>query len=355
MAASFGSQFDPVSVTTFAIGMALAVILLVPRDGGAGRERRLLATALGVFYVGALLSTSSMDAGSRIGPGATLLAAWLVLAGVRHVARPIAPARHARERLVLVVGLGIGIVVALLDSTAARLLSALVLGCAAIAVGKQRAGGTSGPMLVVVLTASALALVLPVAWPGAIAVLARQVLPAWVAIVLLVWITAHQLSLLARAAAMDSLTGLPNRQTFALTLERLIADRQRRGDGVRAVIAVLDLDGFKQVNDRDGHAAGDRALTAAGAELASALRAGDLVARIGGDEFAMLLPHADRAGAEIALARLAGALGAVSPPLTATIGATELGCDDDGAAVLARADSALLDGKAARDGAIRFA
>ncbi len=93
---------------------------------------------------------------------------------------------------------------------------------------------------------------------------------------------------LQRLAFEDSLTGLPNRAYF----EQRIADVL--GDGGTAVVAFLDLDDFKQVNDSLGHAAGDRLLSICGERLRNALRAGDTVARLGGDEFAVLAAGRER-------------------------------------------------------------
>ena len=87
---------------------------------------------------------------------------------------------------------------------------------------------------------------------------------------------------LRRLAFHDSLTGLPNRSLF----ERRIAETLKLG--VPAVVAFLDLDDFKRVNDSLGHAAGDRLLEIAGDRLRRALRDDDTVARLGGDEFAIL-------------------------------------------------------------------
>jgi diguanylate cyclase (GGDEF)-like protein len=87
---------------------------------------------------------------------------------------------------------------------------------------------------------------------------------------------------LRRLAFEDSLTGLPNRPLF----EQRIASTLQTGEP--AVVAFLDLDDFKQVNDSLGHAAGDRLLEICGQRLRNALRAGDTVARLGGDEFAIL-------------------------------------------------------------------
>jgi diguanylate cyclase (GGDEF)-like protein len=87
---------------------------------------------------------------------------------------------------------------------------------------------------------------------------------------------------LRRLAFEDSLTGLPNRPLF----EQRIASTLE--SGANAVVAFLDLDEFKQVNDSLGHAAGDRLLEICGERLRNALRSGDIVARLGGDEFAIL-------------------------------------------------------------------
>lgn len=92
---------------------------------------------------------------------------------------------------------------------------------------------------------------------------------------------------LERDAHYDPLTGLPNRRLLAERAERALkwARRSRQPLGV----ALIDLDDFKLINDTFGHAAGDEVLCAAGARLARALRAGDFVARVGGDEFVLLL------------------------------------------------------------------
>ncbi len=92
---------------------------------------------------------------------------------------------------------------------------------------------------------------------------------------------------LARIAMSDPLTGLPNRRALDEELERALA-RAKRGDTKLAVCA-LDLDGFKAVNDHYGHEAGDLVLQAIGERLQNNLRKNDFVARVGGDEFVVLL------------------------------------------------------------------
>ncbi len=89
-------------------------------------------------------------------------------------------------------------------------------------------------------------------------------------------------------ATHDDLTGLPNRLLFQDRLERARQHGRRYETGF--ALLLLDLDGFKEVNDRHGHELGDRLLTALGTRLRATLRASDTVSRLGGDEFAVLLP-----------------------------------------------------------------
>jgi diguanylate cyclase len=89
-----------------------------------------------------------------------------------------------------------------------------------------------------------------------------------------------------RQAVTDHLTGLPNRRALAAEMDQLVRD------GRRAALILLDLDGFKAVNDGLGHRAGDELLRRLGERLRPALRPGDTLFRLGGDEFAVLLPDA---------------------------------------------------------------
>jgi len=92
---------------------------------------------------------------------------------------------------------------------------------------------------------------------------------------------------LAHLAYHDHLTGLPNRAQFQEHLD--VALERARREGSSVAVLFIDLDGFKQVNDDHGHAAGDAVLRAVGERLSAARRGGDVVARLGGDEFLMLV------------------------------------------------------------------
>jgi diguanylate cyclase (GGDEF)-like protein len=148
----------------------------------------------------------------------------------------------------------------------------------------------------------------------------------------------------------DPLTGLLNRRGLAPRLTREAARLRRYGEHY-ALLAV-DVDHFKAVNDRHGHATGDAVLVQLGALLRDMARDVDTVARLGGEEFCLLLPQGDLAGARLAAERLCHAVRqAVWPqvegPLTVSVGvALASGRDENPQAVLARADAALLRAKA---------
>lgn len=147
-------------------------------------------------------------------------------------------------------------------------------------------------------------------------------------------------------AESDPLTAVMNRRGFERELTRAAAYLQRYGGN--AALVYLDLDGFKQVNDRFGHAAGDAVLVAVAATLVAAVRASDLVARIGGDEFAVLLWNLTPEDArnkslvlERAVAETSVRRGGRRLAVGATAGVAEFLADRDIAGLLARADAAM--------------
>jgi diguanylate cyclase (GGDEF)-like protein len=147
-------------------------------------------------------------------------------------------------------------------------------------------------------------------------------------------------------AESDPLTGVMNRRGFERELKRAGAYVRRYGGN--AALVYLDLDGFKPVNDRHGHAAGDAVLKAVAATLVGSVRASDTVARIGGDEFAALLWNlsapAARAKAlalEQAIAAATVAWGGGLLSVGASAGVAELSADQDISDIIARADAAM--------------
>jgi diguanylate cyclase (GGDEF)-like protein len=117
---------------------------------------------------------------------------------------------------------------------------------------------------------------------------------------------------LTRQATHDALTGLPNRALLVDRIDQALAQATRSGHGVGVLF--VDLDRFKQVNDTQGHAAGDALLTVVADTLVAALRPMDTVARIGGDEFVILAPDLESHLYAVELStRLLGALGDRAP------------------------------------------
>ncbi|TVQ58558.1 MAG: diguanylate cyclase [Rhodobacteraceae bacterium] len=157
---------------------------------------------------------------------------------------------------------------------------------------------------------------------------------------------------LRRLADSDPLTGVLNRRAFfACAEEALDALRER---GARLSVIVLDLDRFKALNDRAGHAAGDIALRALMDAAREAVRGGDLLGRIGGDEFAIALPRAGLDAAARIAERLRGRIARLgidtaAGPLrfTASLGVAEAEPGERFVKALERADAALFRAKAA--------
>jgi len=146
---------------------------------------------------------------------------------------------------------------------------------------------------------------------------------------------------LEACAERDPLTGILNRRGFERELERIIAD------GTRAALIYLDLDDFKSINDRNGHAAGDAVLRQVATTLCRNLRASDSVARLGGDEFAVLLRNMTERGATVRAAALKGAIPATVPVST---GVATFRPGEKAAVVLARADAVMYTLKRERRG-----
>lgn len=151
-------------------------------------------------------------------------------------------------------------------------------------------------------------------------------------------------------ANTDSLTGVSNRRAFLERAEQEFAEARRYGNPLSAVM--IDIDRFKALNDRFGHATGDQVLQKVASTLAATLRKPDIFARWGGEEFVCLLPHTDSDLARTAAERLRRAVEAlkVAPAaqVTVSIGVTSLiRSDDDIDGLIDRADQALYAAKRA--------
>jgi diguanylate cyclase (GGDEF)-like protein len=153
-------------------------------------------------------------------------------------------------------------------------------------------------------------------------------------------------------AHRDSLIDLPNRRGFMRELDRLIA-RVSRYDA-KAAMLFVDVDGLKAINDSFGHRAGDEALIQVADLLAGGVRKSDVVARIGGDEFGILLENADEQSAHETAGRLIDLIACCELlhegdelPLSVAIGVGLIDASDTGVAVMARADEEMYRRKAA--------
>lgn len=180
--------------------------------------------------------------------------------------------------------------------------------------------------------------VLVVGWPGHVSegdpqVTVVELLAHEAAAVLA---RADTLSRLSDMASTDPLTGLPNRRAWDARVEEAMAD------GQRFTVAMLDFDHFKEYNDTHGHPAGDRLLKESAAMWRHQLREGDLLARIGGEEFGLLLPNCDTSRAVEVIERLRSA---VYNERTCSVGFAERRTGESVEAVMARADEALYEAK----------
>ena len=159
----------------------------------------------------------------------------------------------------------------------------------------------------------------------------------------------RELEAVASNALVDALTGVANRAMFETTLERTLTRREHETVGVLFV----DLDGFKAVNDEHGHASGDDVLRTVAGRIKNALRPADLVARYGGDEFAVLLDDVEAPFAAEVGERLVAAF---TEPIDHGNGRAHVGVsvgvamswpDDDVESIVRRADQAMYRAKAA--------
>ena len=152
---------------------------------------------------------------------------------------------------------------------------------------------------------------------------------------------------LDRLAHRDPLVDLPNRRSFIASLEHLIARVERYG--FAAAMLFVDVDGLKAINDKFGHNAGDKALIQVARLIVASVRKADFVARLAGDEFGILLEHADELSAWKMALRVVETVdecefcvsGGACLPLSVAIGVGMIERDDTPETVLARADKEM--------------
>lgn len=364
--------------------VVLAVLLAAPaRDPVEAREslvEALLAGGALAFVLAAVASAPLPHGGEAalVVAAAHAAALWLVLRfpGVR-AGRGAGPPQLLAAGLCAL--LAVEVVVVLAPSWAAPGLTtaatalALTLWAAALSHPEAKAPPAyraRGPHQ---LDAGRVALVLLGVVAGPVAIAGRALLGqtpapglALAGGLLAVLAVVHLLQLVvergrrAWRAQHDPLTGLPTEPLFEDRLRQALAGARRSGRGL--AVAFLDLDGFKQVNDRDGHDTGDAVLRTVAHRLRSALREQDTVARRSGDEFLVLLPDVpDEVAAEIVAEKL---LGALADPIVvdehshrigASVGLALWPRDGDGVDDLVRhADAAMYESKDAGRGRVSW-
>jgi len=296
-------------------------------------DRRVPVALLAVLYAfsGAFCLIAAVWPPDRRSPVALLLAIGIVGLGGGAVfwalgARTRWAAIHAAIALA-------GVLVALLAWRSATAVGVVGLGPALIAIGLYAAYFfplTAARLHVLALVGLGTA--------GAIAAAPGHFTVPWVVLVLTTLGLTETQGRLARslrtAATTDPLTGVANRRAWEGEATRNLAHAQRTGEPLS--LAILDLDHFKVVNDREGHGAGDALLCALTAGWSRRLRGADLLGRYGGDEFVLCLPGTDEAGAWQVLRQLDE-----THDFPWSAGVATAGPDDTLGSVLARADSHL--------------
>nr|WP_231135044.1 GGDEF domain-containing protein [Motilibacter deserti] len=210
-----------------------------------------------------------------------------------------------------------------------------------------RASGAASGFFHPVVAGGSVVGVLVVAWRTAVPEppqRVRRLMPLLSADAALAISRADLVAQLAAAATQDALTGLPNRRAADTELARFVARASRARRPL--TVAVLDVNGLKSVNDQQGHAAGDALLQDAARCWRTALRREDQLARIGGDEFVVLMPDTDEAAGQQVIARLR----ASAPSVSVAVGVAEWAEGQTAGELLAAADRQMYADKAGSAG-----
>jgi diguanylate cyclase (GGDEF)-like protein len=263
-------------------------------------EVTVLAVMSLVSGIGCLLAASVPLAGNA--PQTLLYGLGAFAVALAFALRAVGPrlSTTALHAAVLLHAAQLGVMVAIAVTERGQFLSALGFTWTAVYVAYFFRPATARTYAVVMIAGLSASL---------LAARAPTDLMVWASLTTMVWLGVAILSRLnerLRAAAhTDSLTQVLNRPGFAVAAARQRAMAERRGESV--TLAVIDLDDFKAVNDRDGHAAGDRLLVEIAGAWSASLRPGDLLARFGGDEFILMILGATADQVDAILARLAAA------------------------------------------------
>jgi diguanylate cyclase (GGDEF)-like protein len=356
--------------------LLLAPLLLMATRAYTGRARvslRIWGTVLLLQSLGWLLAALR----GRIGDGwSIVLANGLLIASYAETARALRLLLGVPQRRAWLAGIGLaawlGIVwfgVVAPDYRTRVYIAAALLGCYLAMLlwplrHALRPGGSSAQRVMLTVLAGAAAawglrlhelgttaqVGLLLATPGNVVNMVYGALePVFASIGFLLMYNEAAQAELRRLARTDPLTGTLNRLALDEEGQRLF------GQDAALVALMLDADHFKAINDRFGHAVGDRVLAALASGIGALLRPGDVLGRAGGEEFLLLLPHTGLAGAlELAeglrahVATMSLELDGQVQPITVSIGAAERTAGDrDVAALVRRADRALYEAKRA--------
>lgn len=362
-------------ILSLLIALNATILLLLSRLHRETPGPREWACGAACITLGVLVGTQH---GGGFAFAAVMAGNWLVVIGYALIFIGVQRFSGLRPRagtVLLIATLSVAPVLAMpdleADAVARGVLVGAVMGCFSIAIAATLAGGGGVQRLTAAVFAinavmdfayGAWVLVTPsAAGPGVEGGWATTVFLVWT--IMMAFVTGAALALMVserlrdeldRQASHDPLTDLLNRRGFDLVAEKLFASRSR--DLQPFSVLMIDLDHFKRVNDGHGHEVGDRVLTHVARTLSVHLRAEDVFARWGGEEFIVLMPNCDAAQAAEAAQRLRAALAInpSSPRVTISVGIASGDADDDGLTGLKRrADGALYEAKACgRDRAV---